>query len=82
MYKRCTYTCLIILPQILNRGFNDKGSWEGTRRTYMRDAAKKKFLKIAEGGEETTGDEGEGKKCWKTAEVEKIKYKSILCRRK
>jgi hypothetical protein len=61
---------LIILPQILNRGFNDNGDWEGTYE-YTRDAAEKKFLKIAEGGEETT--EGEGKKCWKTAEVEKIK---------
>ncbi len=34
----------VILPQILKRGFNDKGNWEGTRRTYTRDAAKKKFL--------------------------------------
>ncbi len=38
----------------------------------MKDAAKKKFLEITEAGEETTG-EGEEKKCWKTAEVEKIK---------
>ncbi len=29
----------------------------------MRDAGKKKYLKIAEGGEETNGEEGEGKKC-------------------
>ncbi len=65
-----------------NRGFNDKGDWEGTGRTYMRDAAEKKFLKIAEGGEETTGEEGEGKKCWKTAEVEKIKRQEYTLRKK
>jgi hypothetical protein len=88
MYKLCTATWLIILPQILNRGFNDNGDWEGTYE-YMRDAAKKKYLKIAEGEEETTGEEGEGKKCWKTAEVEKIKIQAYTlgkkmksCRRK
>ncbi len=82
MYRLCTYTCLIILPQILKRGFNDKGNWEGTRRTYTRDAAKKKFLKIAEGGEETTGEEGEGKKSCKTAEVEEIKIQEYTLGKK
>ncbi len=63
------------------QGFNDNGDWEGTYE-YVRDAAKKKFLKIAEGGKETTGVEGEGENDGNLRKLKRKKCKIILWGRK